>query len=459
MPRSRSILLIDDQRDLLEITRIFLERYGEMTVRTAASAVDALELLGKNPFDAIVVDYDLPDINGVEFLKILRKKGDTTPVILFTGIGKEHAAIEALNNGADFFVKKGDEPQTQFRTLVDVITRAIEHRTSGRGMGTSQKILEDAINFFSEPAYAVDYQGTVVAWNRAMAAFTGTDPGAVRGKKIADISPAILGPRAVMLTDLVFEKDEEISRHRYTGISREDGYIFARIKRSLPGSGEKILQMKAAVLMDAKGMFIGAIGSVGEIADPNAGPVPEETPSDDWEAPMFPDTAPGGVIARLKSTVRADYREATRLCYSSGKYAEAIPFFNKVLEADPSYAVAWHDLGVCYREREEEQEALRCFVRSVELEPEDDEFLYSLGDMLKSIALHHDHKNYLDAAAQVFTKVVEINPNQADAWNSLGICMREQGRDELSRQYFDRARDLLMWNKATRKTRNFNLKA
>jgi len=456
MPLSRSVLLIDDQRDLLDITRIFLERYGEMKVRTAQSAVDALGLIAQNSYDAIVVDYDLPDITGIEFLKILRGKGDTTPIILFTGIGKEHAAIEALNNGADFFVKKGDDPQTQFRTLVDVIIRAIDNRTSGKSMGTSQKILEDAINFFSEPAYAVDYQGTVVAWNRAMAEFTGTDPGAIRGKKTDAVSPLFFGNKASLLTDLVFEKDETIAGHRYTGITREDGCILARIKTRPPGKGTRLLQMKAAALMDARGVFIGAIGSVQEIPE-DPGSTQEGVAAEKTEASIFPDAATVSVISRLKNTVRSNYREGTRLCYSSGNYAEAIPFFSRVIEEDPSFAAAWHDMGVCYRELREEQDALRCFVRSAELEPGDDEFLFSLGEMLKSIALQHDHANYLDAAAQVFSKVVEINPNQADAWNSLGVCMKEQGHSELSRQYFDRAKDLVLWNKATRKTRNFDL--
>jgi len=451
MPGSRAILLIDDQWDLLNVTRIFLERHGDMKVTTAQSAVDALGLLKENPFDAIVVDYDLPDINGVEFLKILRGKGDTTPIILFTGIGKEHAAIEALNNGADFFVKKGDEPATQFRTLVDVITRAIDQRKSGRSMGTSQKVLEDAISFFSEPAYAVDHQGTVVAWNRAMAEFTGTDPGAARGKKIAEVSQVFFGHRAAMLTDLVFLKDEEIAGHRYTGISRDNGHLLARIKARPPDKGTRVLEMKASALMDAKGVFIGAMGSVKDVTGPEA------ACATDPEAAIFPDATTVGVISRMKSTARSDYREATRLCYTRGNYAEAVPVFSRVIEADPLFAAGWHDLGVCYRELDDEQNALRCFVRSAELEPDNDEFLFSLGEMLKSIALRHDHQNYLDAAAQVFSKVVEINPNQADAWNSLGVCMKEQGKSELSRQYFDRAKDLVLWNKAYKKTRNFDV--
>ncbi len=92
-----TVLIIDDQQDLLDITRMFLERFGEMSVDTAKSAKEALAKMKDRYFDALVVDYDLPDISGIEFLKIIRAKGDTTPIIIFTGVGRENAAIEALN--------------------------------------------------------------------------------------------------------------------------------------------------------------------------------------------------------------------------------------------------------------------------------------------------------------------------------------------------------------------------
>ena len=72
-----SVLIIDDQQDLLDVTRLFLERYGEMNVDTANTAKEALAKMNERDFDALVLDFDLPDISGIEFLKIVRAKGDT----------------------------------------------------------------------------------------------------------------------------------------------------------------------------------------------------------------------------------------------------------------------------------------------------------------------------------------------------------------------------------------------
>jgi Flp pilus assembly protein TadD len=63
----------------------------------------------------------------------------------------------------------------------------------------------------------------------------------------------------------------------------------------------------------------------------------------------------------------------------------------------------------------------------------------------------------LEAAVRSYNRVVEINPDQADAWNGLGICMRELGRDEQSRQFFERAQDLVRWGKSRKKIRNLDL--
>ena len=82
-----SVLIIDDEEEVLGVTRLFLERFGDMKVQTSRSAKESLTVLNDQTFDAIIVDYDMPEINGIEFLKILRSKGDATPVIIFTGIG------------------------------------------------------------------------------------------------------------------------------------------------------------------------------------------------------------------------------------------------------------------------------------------------------------------------------------------------------------------------------------
>lgn len=118
-----SVLLVDDEQIILDIGKLFLEQSGGLSVRTAISVNDALQLMKNETFDAIVSDYQMPKMNGLEFLLYIRKRSDV-PFIIFTGRGREEIVIEAMNNGANFYVQKGGDPRAQFAELAHKIKRA-----------------------------------------------------------------------------------------------------------------------------------------------------------------------------------------------------------------------------------------------------------------------------------------------------------------------------------------------
>ena len=125
------VLYVDDEPNLLEIGRVFLERSGEFAVSTVTSAVSALDVLDRDDYDAIVSDYQMPQMDGIEFLKRVRAAGDSIPFILFTGRGREEVVIEALNEGADFYLQKGGDPRSQFAELAHKVHIAVEnHRAA-----------------------------------------------------------------------------------------------------------------------------------------------------------------------------------------------------------------------------------------------------------------------------------------------------------------------------------------
>jgi CheY-like chemotaxis protein len=122
------ILYVDDEPELLEIGRIFLEHSGQFTVDTITSAPAALSLLKTTSYDAIISDYQMPEMDGIAFLKTVRAADKNIPFILFTGRGREEVVIQALNEGADFYLQKGGESRSQFAELGHVITRAVERK-------------------------------------------------------------------------------------------------------------------------------------------------------------------------------------------------------------------------------------------------------------------------------------------------------------------------------------------
>jgi PAS domain S-box-containing protein len=151
--RSLQVLFVDDEPAICDVSRIFLERQGDIEVATVCSAADALAALQGRLFDAIVCDYQLHDEDGIAFLKRIRREGNETPFIVFTGRGREEIAIEALNSGADFYLQKGGDPKSQFAELAHFIRRASSQREAEQRLLESERkyrhVVEDQTEFIS----------------------------------------------------------------------------------------------------------------------------------------------------------------------------------------------------------------------------------------------------------------------------------------------------------------------
>ena len=119
------IIYVDDEPALLDLTRIYLERTGEFLVDTTLSAKEAVAILKDRHYDAVLTDYQMPEMDGIEFLKYIRKSGNTIPVLIFTGRGREEVVIEAINSGADSYIQKGGKPQAQFAELAQKIQQIV----------------------------------------------------------------------------------------------------------------------------------------------------------------------------------------------------------------------------------------------------------------------------------------------------------------------------------------------
>ncbi|MDP3562998.1 MAG: PAS domain S-box protein, partial [Methanoregula sp.] len=259
-----SVLYVDDEQDLLDLGKLFLEQSPEFRVGITSSARDALALLATQPFDAIVSDYQMPEMDGIAFLKTVRERFGDVPFILFTGRGREDVVIQAINNGVDFYLQKGGDVRAQFAELSHKIRQAVARRKAEISLIESEKRLADIINFLPDATLAINRDGIIIAWNRAIEEMTGLPADAILGKGDHEYALPFYGERRPILIDLIFEPDEVIEQ-KYAHIVRHKDILIA--DTTLPRLKGKVVTLlgKASPLYNSQGEIVGAIEAIRDI--------------------------------------------------------------------------------------------------------------------------------------------------------------------------------------------------
>ena len=116
---SDNVLIVDDEKDFLDLISQRLEA-REMKVSTASRATDALSLLDKESYDAVVLDLQMPEMDGLEALKRIKEKNPDIQVILLTGHATVEKGVEAMKLGAMDLIEK----PADLATIIDRIKRA-----------------------------------------------------------------------------------------------------------------------------------------------------------------------------------------------------------------------------------------------------------------------------------------------------------------------------------------------
>ncbi|MDI7258989.1 MAG: sigma-54 dependent transcriptional regulator [Thermodesulfobacteriota bacterium] len=103
---SLKILVVDDEAPLREILQRGLAQMGGFSVEVAQNGQEAIEKVEKDIFDLILTDLMMPEMNGMELLKIVKATRPEMPVIMMTAYGSIDTAIEAMKIGANDYITK-----------------------------------------------------------------------------------------------------------------------------------------------------------------------------------------------------------------------------------------------------------------------------------------------------------------------------------------------------------------
>ncbi len=180
-----TVLFVDDEPALLDIARFFLEKRGDIEVSTSVSAAGALNALNERKFDVIVSDYEMPGMNGIDLLKQLGDHARGIPFIVFTGQSREEVAIEALNQGAKFYLQKGGDPKSQFAELENMIRHLVKLARAEDAVRKSEEKFHDLLDNANDLIQSVSPEGQFVYVNKTWLSTLGYDRSSLPGLSLS----------------------------------------------------------------------------------------------------------------------------------------------------------------------------------------------------------------------------------------------------------------------------------
>ena len=120
---------MDDSAFQFTVAKKFLQSRGfNFQLMPVHSAHEALNKIQEETFYAIIADYYMPEMDGLNLLKQLRAIDHDIPFIMITGEKNADLANSALNNGANYFLVKNTDPKSQYKELGERLIQLISHK-------------------------------------------------------------------------------------------------------------------------------------------------------------------------------------------------------------------------------------------------------------------------------------------------------------------------------------------
>ncbi|MDZ7689195.1 MAG: response regulator [Halobacteriales archaeon] len=256
------VLHVDDEPDFVDMTAEFLERRGdELNVETAVRAGEGLDMLEEDKHDCVVSDYEMPRMDGIEFLESVRERDPSIPFILFTGRGSEEIASEAISAGVTDYLQKGTGTD-QYAILANQIENAVLARQWEKDAERGRHRLEQILKTVPACVVQINYEGEFVFANRRAEKVLGLEPDKVSKRTYNDPKWDITD------TDGNPVPDDELP-FRQVRDSGEPVYC-CRHMIEKPDGTRKTLLVNGAPLFDSEGEVESTVFALTSVGDDNS---------------------------------------------------------------------------------------------------------------------------------------------------------------------------------------------
>jgi len=181
------VLHVDDEPRFGDLVGTYLSRIDDrLRVVSETDPEEGLARLEAEPIDCIISDYQMPGMDGLEFLRAVRDEYPNLPFILFTGKGSEEVASEAINAGVTTYLQKSG-PET-YELLANEVQNGVRRHRSERQARVAR---DQLLNLYEQTDgfYILDADWTIVYWNRQIADRMDLPPEEATGRRFWDVFP------------------------------------------------------------------------------------------------------------------------------------------------------------------------------------------------------------------------------------------------------------------------------
>ena len=238
----------------------------------AMTGVSAESMLGKGKYEYAIPFYKvqkpmlanlifMPEAEIEERYDTVERIGDTLVVDIF---------IQDFRPGGVFFWAKASplyDPQGNISGAIETIRDITDRKRAEQEIVRSRRSLSDIISFLPDATLALDLNGVVITWNKAMEELTGIPSSSMIGKGDYEYAMPFYHDRRPMLANLIFMPEADVE-NLYTHVAREgDTLVVDTFIQNLRGRSGRYFWAKASPLYDPQGNVTGAIETIRDITE------------------------------------------------------------------------------------------------------------------------------------------------------------------------------------------------
>ncbi|MBI3762815.1 MAG: response regulator [Chloroflexi bacterium] len=235
MSDSLRVLIVDDNDDHVRLATEFLQAAGAFTVEAAINLRDLWDHLAAAAYDVVLLDYSLPDGNGLEALAEIPARGYRVPVVMVTGRGDERVAAQAIQRGAvDYLVKIGG----YLNMLPALVHKAVrQHQLMLSAQRSLEQIRYQALllDNVRDAVVVWDLAGRITFWNRAAEMLSGKTAEERLGRSVSAYCAAFDPPVEAAAQAARGDVERQVC-----GNSKEAIWISSRVTPLYDGDGRRL---------------------------------------------------------------------------------------------------------------------------------------------------------------------------------------------------------------------------